>query len=163
MKDGIWREAVLRCLECACLLLMLSAVTTVQPGTTPTTEKKPEPTADRETQQMPATEPEPSASSFPETKPAFLSDQVYELGFTSVPVGVLVELDDEVRRYHHPPASELSISKSGWIDFLMTSCAQDFPPPLVPSGPKYSSSPLVLPSFKSSTTPLVLPRSKQSL
>lgn len=32
-------------------------------------------------------EPEPSASSFPETKPAFLSDQVCELVFTSVPVG----------------------------------------------------------------------------
>lgn len=122
-------------------------------------EKKPEPTT--ENQQMPATEPEPSASSFPETKPAFLSDLVCELVFTSVPVGVLVELDDEVRRYRHPPASGLNISKSGWINFLMTSCAmQDFPPPLVPSGPKYSSSPLVLPSFKSSTTSLVLPRSK---
>lgn len=39
MKDVLWSEAVLRCLECAFPLLILSPTTTTQPGTMPTMEK----------------------------------------------------------------------------------------------------------------------------
>lgn len=77
---------------------------TSDPVTTPIVNKEPKPIADRETQQMPtmdpmpepmpAMEPEPEALSFPETKPDVQSDQVYELVYKSVPMGVLIELDD---------------------------------------------------------------------
>lgn len=66
-----------------------------------------------------STEPEPAAPSVQETKPATQSDQECEPVPTSVPVGVLVELD------------EFGIPQCGAIDFLMTSCAQALPPLLV--------------------------------
>lgn len=97
--------------------------------------KEPEPTTDREPELMPTTYPvtEHAISSIQETNPDLQSDQVCEPVYTSVPVGVLEELDVEDSGQPHPQASEVSLPQSGVIDFLMTSSAQALPLLVSPS------------------------------
>lgn len=64
------------------------------PAPMPTVEKEPEPNADRETQPMPTMEPVPAALSVREEKAEVTADQVCEPAITSVPVGLLVELEE---------------------------------------------------------------------
>lgn len=86
ISKGTWREPLLKCMECTYPLLILS--------NTANTDNEPKPNADQETQKMyamdpvpepvPAMEPEPAASSIPETKPAVQFDQVCELVYICV-------------------------------------------------------------------------------
>lgn len=102
----------------------------IKPELKPTLTTDPEPTADTEPEPMPTTKPPPEATSFQELDLATQSDQVFEPVHTSIPVGVLVELNEEVSGHPHPPESEFSLPQSGVIDYLMTSCAQVLPPQL---------------------------------
>lgn len=67
-----------------------------------------------------------------------------------MPMGVLVELYDEVSGHPHSPALKISLPQSEVYNFLITSSAQALPPPLF------------LPSFKSSLSLLVTQSSKSS-
>lgn len=63
---------------------------------TPTTEKEPELTSstDPVPEPIPTTEPEPAAMSFQDWKTTAKGDKVCEPASTYVPLGVLVELDE---------------------------------------------------------------------
>jgi hypothetical protein len=100
---------------------------------------------------MPSTKPVPAALSVLESKQ---SDQVCEPVLSSVPVEILVELDEEVNCYHHhPPALESCVSQSEIIDVLVSFCSQCLPPPLV----QVSFKSPMLASSKSSSSLMLSP------
>jgi len=113
---------------------------------------EPFPIAEPELMPIPSTKPVPAALSVLEPKQ---SDQVCETVLTSVPVEILVELDEEVNCYHHhPPALESSsVSQSEIIDVLVSFCSQCLPPPLA----QVSFKSPMLASSKSSSSLMVSP------
>lgn len=148
MKGETWREAIFRCLQCACPQLMPSLTATADPESMLTTDAKlvltadpvPEliPATNQEPEKMPTMKPKPAASSVPELKPAAQSDQVCEPVATSVQVEDLVEQDDD---YPPPliPVSTMSIS-------LM----------VAPSSESSSLPPVSSPSIKPISLPILL-------
>lgn len=119
------------------------------PVTTLTADKEPEPTADREPslpttditpEAKPTTERVPAAESISEEMPEVPSSQGCEPAITSVPVGVLVEMD-----------------KEEWLIDWITEVVL---PPLHTQEPSLS---LVLSCTNVSLTPLVLSRTVLSL
>ncbi|KAL0173504.1 hypothetical protein M9458_029472, partial [Cirrhinus mrigala] len=129
------------------------SATSVQPhlSSITTPEPDPGPPQTRETHLMPATEPEPAASSIVEEEPKVPADQVCEPAVISVPVRVLVELEkndwlinwsaEYCLRCYHPSTFSKSVSAHN-IPLLFIPpepTIPSTPPPLAPLSPTVHS------------------------